>query len=171
MDDSGCSGALGQCDVAAHACVDCVNNTGCSGTLNQCNVGARTCVDCMDDTGCSGTLDQCNGTTHACVDCDATGGCGVASLPICDASACRGCQTDAECAGRPGAAGPLCATTGACVLDSPCTNNGDCTDANHPICAGLGAGGGVGVCRLCDPVSGAGCGVTQTCTAQFVCTP
>jgi hypothetical protein len=37
---------------------------------------------------------------------------------------------------------------------------------------GLGAdGGAVGVCRRCDPVTGAGCTATQTCTAQFVCIP
>jgi hypothetical protein len=172
VDDGGCSGTLEQCNVATRTCVDCVDDNGCSGALGQCNVAAHACVDCVNDSGCSGTLDQCNVTAHACVDCDATGGCNVPTLPICDASACRGCRTDGECAVRSVGTAPLCAASGGCTPDFPCTNSGGCVDANHPVCVGLGAdGGAAGVCRRCDPVTGAGCTPAQTCTAQFVCTP
>jgi hypothetical protein len=192
VDDGGCSGALDQCNTATSTCVDCLNDQGCSGTLGQCNVAQRTCVDCMNDLGCSGTLDQCDVTAHACVDCDATGGCtgtldrcvvasntcvdcdatggcNVATLPVCDLNTCRACQSDAECAALLGASAPLCSAGGACVPDSPCTSPGDCTDANHPVC--FDDGMGTAFCRRCDPVTGAGCGPAQTCTAGFACVP
>jgi hypothetical protein len=68
-------------------------------------------------------------------------------------------------------AGPLCAASGACVPDAPCTKSADCTDGIHRVCAGLQAdGGGTGRCRVCDPATNAGCPGALTCSPSFVCT-
>jgi hypothetical protein len=130
-----------------------------------------TCVDCVDNKGCAGTLDRCNTAQHKCVDCDATGGCGdVPVTPICAQSACRGCLSDAECAAAQASVGPLCTAIGVCAADTPCTGNAGCTDGIHRVCVGLGADGSMGHCRVCDPVTAAGCTAGQTCTPNFVCT-
>jgi len=168
-----CAGSGAQRFCVASGCVECRNDSDCTdATLNQCNPATAACVDCIDNGGCSGTLDRCDVVAHKCVDCDATGGCaGVPQTPICVASACTACKTDAQCAALVGSPGPLCSASGACVADATCTRNADCVDGIHLVCAGLHAdGGGTGRCRVCDPLTSAGCTGTQKCSADFVCT-
>jgi hypothetical protein len=113
-------------------------------------------------------------TMQKCVDCTDTGGCGDdVKEPFCDANACRGCQTDAECKMSPDAAGPLCGTSGACSADGPCTGTGDCSDGVHGQCVDINGGSGAPDlrCRICDPATSDGCQGAQTCGADFTCSP
>jgi MYXO-CTERM domain-containing protein len=104
--------APGVCDVASDA-----EQGACVG----CNVDAQ----CGEGMICT--------PAHACGACAATSGCDNPA-PVCDtdSSTCRGCASDADCAGN--TAGPVCATqgplAGSCVVGDASTDD-----------AGVGAGG------------------------------
>lgn len=104
---------------AGLACVDnnCVvpscSLDGCGATAPICDITSDVCIGCDDSADCSRFPDQsvCDTTTGVCVECTTAAECDVMT-PVCDASACRGCEIDSEC---PSGA---CGEDGACVPES-----------------------------------------------------
>ena len=128
-------------------CVECDPsdaNAGCEadGFRPICDLGSRTCRGCGDDGECDvdPTLTQC--LLGSCLACDATdhAGCDEAGrAPICDGADCRRCESDNECATRPGTL-DQCLATGACA-ECDTVDNAGC-DGATPFCDG-------GDCRPC----------------------
>lgn len=71
-------------------------------------------VGCTTEAQCSGspTTPYCDTEDMICVACVTDEHCTMPRTPVCDAHACRGCQTNDECASL------LCGDNGACVEES-----------------------------------------------------
>lgn len=96
----------------------CVNNAcqsqscesqGCTAAAPNCDVTTDVCVGCADASECMRfpATSVCDTTSGSCVECLVDADCGAAT-PVCDASACRACRADSECA------------SGACGDDGQC---------------------------------------------------
>jgi hypothetical protein len=166
------------CDVASGECVVCVTNAQCGGTTPICQ--SHTCVACSSTGQCpTGTVcDTGSDPSHgACVACVTAADCKVAADPICASNdTCVPCTLDPQCAAKDPNQ-PACTLAGTCAectaandslcqarnqvcdVDTnrcvACSTNGDCAEANAPIC---------GLDRACH-----GCTTSSECPQGTVC--
>lgn len=105
--------------------------TGCEVAAPVCNLTTDVCEGCTDSSECSRFPDAnvCDTSSGGCVECVAASDCPAAE-PVCDASACRACKLDSECASG------ACGDDGACVgedsivyMDPGGVDVGSCTRA------------------------------------------
>ncbi|MGC4121997.1 MAG: hypothetical protein QM765_46935 [Myxococcales bacterium] len=150
-----CAGVSGKpvCDVAAHACVACLNDTQCTGTAKKCDSATNSCVGCLATSDC-GAGNWCDTAAKACQPgCDANAGCAtVTGKPVCEipTHTCVGCLADLDCTGADkkcdtaAKACVACLSTADCAADSwcdtaaktchaGCDDNAGCTAA-LPVC-------------------------------------
>jgi hypothetical protein len=150
------------------------------------NVGV--CADCSSDGDCDAGESQC--VNFSCLECDAgDAGAGyvcneAGAEPICANGGCRQCNSNAECASRPGARDQCVGD--ACEVCNPQGNTGCPADA--PICdreqitcrqcdndneCGNGLECVQGQCQGCDPGDDSPCGgATPICDpGSFQCAP
>lgn len=134
-----------HCDVAAHACQECVTNTHCAAnaTAKVCNTALtpNRCVECVDTTTCPPAFDghgstcftdnfRCAAGCDDSIDnCPTTVGAGF----VCDTSnldhLCTECPAG-TCTGSP--RGPFCFGSRICAQ---CLSNANCTgSAAGPLC-------------------------------------
>jgi hypothetical protein len=159
-----CGGSTPFCSPSSGVCVACLSSNECSGVTPICNPVSSTCRACTADVECApgvcdvasdaeqGACVACNvdaqcgegmicTPAHACGACTTTSGCNNPT-PVCaaDSSTCRGCASDADCAGN--IAGPVCVTQG--PMSGSCVVGDASTDDAGARAGGAGAGGGGG---------------------------
>jgi hypothetical protein len=95
--DPQCAGVAGKnhCDMAAHACVECLADNQCGGSLHGCDINSHVCVPCTTSAG------QCSDVT-----------------PICAGAVCSACKTDGDCVSAYGANPGVCMADGHCASDA-----------------------------------------------------
>lgn len=99
----------GSCEPASCAL------QGCGAAAPVCDTTTDMCLGCTSagDCGRFSAMPVCDSDGGgACVECVDSGDCGVATKPVCDAHACRGCVNDTECSSG------ACGDDGACVEET-----------------------------------------------------
>lgn len=116
-----------------NVCRQCDGQMGCSAATPVCG-SDNICGTCSREEDCAPYAQA--GTPHcgssgACIQCRNAMDCGDPGAPVCDASACRGCQMDSECSSN------VCdRSTGACIAEDTViylapsgVSSGTCTKA------------------------------------------
>jgi hypothetical protein len=116
-----------HCDLASHACVECIADSNCSvPPYFRCLLDVHRCVECLTEQDCDPSS-ICHPGTHICLRSCSSGAVCPPTQPQCDARGfCVECRTNADCAQT-----DLCDTTiGRCAF---CADDRSC-DPSAPYC-------------------------------------